>query len=80
MRSKSLHGTDGMRMSRTKMERSTTHFMKKIRDSVRDISGSIRIRDSVRDARGSIRLRYSVRDVRGSIRANMKNRPKSIGE
>ena len=55
VRSKSLYGADGMRNSRTKVARSATHhFMKEIRESVRD--------------------------VRGSIRANMKNRPKSIGE
>ena len=55
VRSKSMYGADGMRKSRTKVARSATHhFMKEIRESVRD--------------------------VRGSIRANMKNRPKSIGE
>ena len=39
VRSKSLHGTDGMRMSRTKMERSTTHLIKEIRDSVKNVNG-----------------------------------------
>jgi len=55
LRSRSLRRSDTSRKSRTKVARSATHhFMKELRDSVRD--------------------------VRGSIRANIKIRPKSIGE
>ena len=55
LRSKSLRRNESSRKSRTKVARSaTTYFMKELRDSVRE--------------------------VRGSIRANIKNRPKSVGE
>ena len=53
LRSKSLHTTDGVRKSRTKVARSATHhFMKELRESVRDVRGSIR--DNIKNRPKSI--------------------------